>query len=96
LCLALAPTSCLNPATDDQPSERDAVAPGNDVPGAFDPGKAPNPGSQSTPTGGAAAAGAGELDGLIDSAPEDSTSQADAGPPAADAGPDAQPPVVGQ
>jgi len=95
VCLALAPASCLNPATDDQPSATSLVVPvGNtSVP---EPSKAPN--AQSAPPAlgaGAAAPGQGEVDGLIDNAPEDSASQPDAGAPA-DAGPDAEPPVVGQ
>lgn len=93
LCLALAPTSCLNPFPDDQPSSRDdgktptsqMVAAGPEV--ADTSGSAP-PSS----TGAAMAPGAANgFEGLNES--PGLAEEADAGVPI-DAGPDAQPVLV--
>jgi hypothetical protein len=92
LCLGLAPTSCLNPFPDDQPSSQadDRAA----VIDTYDPNAEGVPGdSPSVPSVGNGATGGGFADELIEPAGS-ATVVPDAGAPIEDAGPDAQPAVV--
>jgi hypothetical protein len=90
LCLALAPTSCLNPFPDDQPSSKDNDSPAALAPGSKEPNVEGGTPGVSAPTGGVGAGG--EFD-LPDNSPASSPvppGEGDAGVPSGDAGPDAQ------
>jgi hypothetical protein len=94
LCLTFTALSCLNPATDDQPSNRSATAPDGQVP-IDQPSRPARPGPSLSPAGGSADRD-GDLEGEITNEyPTESAAEPDAGVAPADAGPDAQAPVVG-